>query len=72
MTPMVRSRRPVDPVAQAQARVLVDELERVADTLVDTVQSGRGGEKAQRSARRELYEVRDHVRRLQTVYELFG
>ncbi len=72
MTPMVQSRRPVDPVAQAQARVLVDELERVADSLVDSLQIGRGGEKALRTARRELYEVREHVRRLQATYELFG
>ncbi|WP_238423351.1 hypothetical protein [Gordonia sp. 'Campus'] len=67
---MVQSRRPVDPVAQAQARVMVDELERVADSLVDSLQAGRGGEKAQRAARRELYEVREHVRRLQHVYDL--
>ncbi|VTR09454.1 Uncharacterised protein [Clostridioides difficile] len=72
MTPMVQSRRQVDPVAQAQARVLVDELERVADSLVDSLQIGRGGEKALRTARRELYEVREHVRRLQATYELFG
>lgn len=67
---MVRSRGSVDPVAQAQARVLVDELERVADSLVDSLQTGRGGVKAQRAARRELYEVREHVRRLQHAYEL--
>ena len=70
MTPMVRSRRSVDPVAQAQSRVLVEELERVADSLVDRLQSGAGGEKVQRAARRELYEVREHVRRLQSEYAL--
>ncbi|QHD84620.1 hypothetical protein GR168_03785 [Gordonia sp. JH63] len=67
---MVRSGRPVDPVAQAQARVLMEELERVADSLVDRLQNGIGGEKALRTARRELYEVREHVRRLQDRYEL--
>ncbi|MFE0751824.1 hypothetical protein [Gordonia sp. NPDC058843] len=67
---MVPSRRPIDPAAQAQARVLVDELERVADSLVDRLQSGAGGEKVQRAARRELYEVREYVRRLQSTYAL--
>ncbi|MEY1677210.1 hypothetical protein AB4Z55_23850 [Gordonia sp. ABKF26] len=67
---MVPSRRPIDPAAQAQARVLVDELERVADSLVDRLQNGSGGEKVQRAARRELYEVREHVRRLQSTYNL--
>ena len=70
MTPMVPSRRPIDPAAQAQARVLVEELESVADSLVDRLQAGVGGEKAQRAARRELYEVREHVRRLQSTYAL--
>ena len=70
MTPMVPSRPPIDPAAQAQARVLVEELERVADSLVDRLQAGVGGEKAQRAARRELYEVREHVRRLQSTYAL--
>ena len=50
--------------------VLVEELERVADSLVDRLQAGVGGEKAQRAARRELYEVREHVRRLQSTYAL--
>ncbi|MFT4398409.1 hypothetical protein ACLTEW_26145 [Gordonia lacunae] len=67
---MVSSRRPIDPIAQAQARVLVTELERVADSLVAALDTGVGGEKALRTARRELYETREHVRRLQHAYEL--
>ena len=64
--------RSVDPRSRAQARVLIAELERVADQLVDRLQAGTGGEQALRTARRELYEVREHVRRLQTVYKLTG
>lgn len=72
MTCMVPSRRSVDPVSQAQARVLIDELERVADSLVESLHVGTGGEKALRTARRELYEVREQVRRLQNAYDLTG
>ncbi len=72
MTCMVPSRRSVDPVSQAQARVLIDELERVADTLVERLHTGTGGEKALQTARRELYEVREHIRRLQNVYQSVG
>lgn len=70
MKDVVTSRRSIDPIAQAQARVLVKELERVADSLVAALDTGAGGEKALRTARRELYEVREHVRRLQHAYEL--
>ncbi len=70
MTGMGASRPPIDPIAQAQARVLADELERVADSLVEALNAGVGGEKALRSARRELYEVRDYIRRLQHDYGL--
>lgn len=66
---MVPSPRSVDPVSQAQARVLITELERVADSLVEALHAGVGGEKALRGARRELYEVREYVRRLQDEYE---
>ena len=71
MTRMVSSRS-VDPVSQAQARVLIDELERVADTLAERLRTGGGGEKALRAARRELSEVHEHVRRLQSGYVLTG
>lgn len=72
MTCMVASRRSVDPVSQAQARVLIDELEHIADNLVEKLRVGAGGEKALRTARRELYEAREQVRRLQNAYDLTG
>ncbi len=66
---MNAARRPVDAVAQAQARVLVGELERIADALIEQIDGGAGGDEARRELYREPYEVREYVRRLQHDYE---
>lgn len=60
----------IDQVSRAQAKVLITELERVADSLVDRLESAGITARDQTSARDELYEVREHVRRLQHTYAI--
>ncbi|GAC68679.1 hypothetical protein [Gordonia soli] len=60
----------IDQVSRAQAEVLITELERVADGLVDRLERTGLTSRDVTSARTELYEVREHVRRLQHTYAI--
>ncbi|MCX2965815.1 hypothetical protein [Gordonia aquimaris] len=61
----------LDPAARAQARQLVNELERAADALVDEMESVPSSA-ASAAKRAELFEVRGYIQRLQQRFQLNG
>ncbi|AZG43913.1 hypothetical protein [Gordonia insulae] len=61
---------PEGDASRLQARLLIVELERAADAIVEQLESGNPRASDAGVRRAELYEARAHIRRLQERYGL--